>query len=258
MIKEIIALVNQKGGVGKTTTACNIATSLAALGNKILLIDADPQGNASTGFGLYSHERKISLYDLISGKSPFKDVIISTKVKNVDMIVSTVELAAAEIELVNHHNPQFVFKEFLSEHFKNYNYVIIDCPPSLGYLTLNALTCATSILIPLQCEFYALEGLKHLLETYKRVRNNLNTSLDLKGVVLTMYDKRNNLSSLIEEDVRNCLGDKVFHTVIPRNVRISEAPSHGMPVLLYDYNCSGSQAYISLVKEILDRSMVNV
>ena len=258
MTKEIIALVNQKGGVGKTTTACNLATSLASLGHSILLIDGDPQGNASTGFGIGVNERLYNLYDLISGKASFAEVARKTKVKNVDIITSTVELAAAEVELVGHAKPQFVFKEHLYKYFNNYDYVIIDCPPSIGYLTLNALTCATSFLIPIQCEFYALEGLKHLLETYKSVKQKLNPELVLKGVVLTMHDRRNNLSLLVEEDVRNCLGNKVFATVIPRNVRVSEAPSHGLPVLLYDYQCPGSRAYLSLAREILSENFANV
>lgn len=258
MTKEIIALVNQKGGVGKTTTACNLATSLASLGHKTLLIDGDPQGNASTGFGIDANERKYNLYDIISDKVSFKDAARETKVQNLHIITSTVELAAAEIELVHHQRPQFIFRDILYKYFSEYDYVIFDCPPSLGYLTLNALTCSSSFLIPIQCEFYALEGLKHLLETYKKIKHNLNSTLVLRGVVLTMHDRRNNLSQLVEEDVRNCLGDVVFSTVIPRNVRVSEAPSHGLPVLLYDMQCPGSRAYLSLAKEILSKEVINV
>lgn len=257
MVKEVIALVNQKGGVGKTTTACNLSTSLASLDNKVLLIDCDPQGNASTGFGISVSDRKYNLYDIIAGKIKFNQAVRDTNIKNLQIITSTVELAAAEIELAHHVSPQFVLKEVISEHLEEFDYVLIDCPPSLGYLTLNALTCAHSFLIPIQCEFYALEGLKHLLETYKKVQKTLNPSLMLKGIVLTMYDRRNKLSLLVEEDVRNCLGDKVFTTIIPRNVRVSEAPSHGLPVLIYDFYCSGSQAYLSLAKEILNKSFAH-
>ncbi len=258
MTKEIIALVNQKGGVGKTTTACNLATSLAALGNEVLLIDNDPQGNASTGMGVSFADRSVSMYDVISGKCSPADAVKSSLIPNVDIIASSVNLAAAEVELARHSRPQFLYKEIFGKFFKEYDYIIIDCPPSLGFLSINALTCADSVLIPIQCEFYALEGLKHLLETFKRVKENLNPALELKGVVLTMMDRRNNLSTLVEEDVRNCLGNKVFRTVIPRNVRVSEAPSHGLPVILYDESCAGSLAYISLAKEILDKDCIYV
>ncbi|MEQ9115261.1 MAG: ParA family protein [Rickettsiales bacterium] len=258
MTKEIIALVNQKGGVGKTTTACNLAACLASFGNKVLLIDGDPQGNASTGFGIGLSERKLSLYDFISEKCSFADVIKPSGVNNVDIIPSTVELAAAEVELAGYKNAQLVYKNLLESNVRGYDYVIIDCPPSMGFLTINALTFANSLLVPIQCEFYALEGLKHLLETYKEITSSLNPELVLKGVVLTMHDKRNNLSLLVEEDVRECLGAKVFGTVIPRNVRVSESPSHGLPVVLYDKHCAGALAYQTLAKEIMEREVMYV
>jgi len=251
MAKEIIALVNQKGGVGKTTTACNLAASFALQGNKVLLIDGDPQGNASTGFGVSTKDRKTTLYDLISNKCAFEDAVQFSGTENIDIITSTVDLAAAEVELVGHENAQFVYKNIFRNKLGSYDYVIIDCPPSLGFLTINAMTFADSLLVPIQCEFYALEGLKHLLETYKNITRSLNPNLTLKGIVLTMHDKRNNLSSLVEEDVRECLGNKVFITVIPRNVRVSESPSHGMPVVIYDKYCSGAQAYRMLAQEII-------
>jgi chromosome partitioning protein len=248
---EIVAIANQKGGVGKTTTACNMATSVAALGKKVLVIDADPQGNASTGLGINTSARKIGLYEILTNEfNPF-DGIVQTEIPGIELLPSTMQLAAAEIELSSFDKPQYALKKIVSVLKKNYDYIFIDCPPSLGLLTINSLVAADSLIIPLQCEFYALEGLKHLINSYKKIKENLNKDLSIRGIVLTMYDRRNNLTSLVEKDVRQHLGNFVFQTVIPRNVKISEAPSHGLPVMLYDINCPGAQAYISLAKEFI-------
>lgn len=249
---EIIAFVNQKGGVGKTTTTCNLATALAALGKKILLIDNDPQGNASTTHGINSELRAKNIYQLYSQQAKLTDVIHQTEIKNLDIIPSAVELAAAEVELIHLANPQHTLKTALSTLDRKYDYILIDCPPSLGMLTINALTAASSIIIPLQCEFLALEGLGHLLSSFKLVKNSLNPSLKIEGIVLTMYDRRYNLTTQVEEDIRQCLGELVYKTVIPRNVRVSEAPSHGKPVLIYDMQCAGSTAYIDLAREFIE------
>jgi len=250
---KILGIVNQKGGVGKTTTAVNLATALAASDRKVLLIDLDPQGNASTGLGLNNADRNITSYNLIIGDVGITEAAIKTPIRNLSIISANIDLSGAEIELVNMTRREFRLKEaFANEHLP-YDYVLIDCPPSLGLVTLNALTCADSVLIPLQCEFYALEGLSHLLKTIDLVKNKLNPALTIQGIVLTMYDKRNALTSQIEQDVREFLGSQVYTTVIPRNVRMSEAPSHGKPALIYDLNCAGSQAYLKLAKELLKK-----
>lgn len=253
---RIFAIVNQKGGVGKTTTAVNLATALAACGKKVLLIDADPQGNASTGLGIGRHERKKTIYEVIGGECEVSEAIIETVIPNLKVITSTVDLAGAELELVTAVGREYVFKESLATLDGQFDFVIIDCPPSLGLLTVNALVAADSIIVPLQCEFYALEGLSHLLKTVELIKKRLNPKLEIHGVVLTMYDKRNRLSTMIEEDVRKFLGDKVYGTVIPRNVRVSEAPSHGKPAIVYDLNCSGSKAYVYLASEIIKRERI--
>lgn len=252
---HIISIVNQKGGVGKTTTAVNLATALAATGKKTLIIDLDPQGNASTGFGIESADRKDrTIYDVITDNTSIDKTIFKTTVPGLKIIPSSVDLSAAEVELVNCISRETYLAEKLALIQADFEYILIDCPPSLGLLTLNALVASDAVMIPLQCEFFALEGLGHLLNTISLVKKKLNTSLDIHGVLLTMYDKRNKLTEQVELDVRKHLGDKVYQTVIPRNIKISEAPSHGKPAIIYDYKCSGSMAYLHLAKEILFRN----
>jgi chromosome partitioning protein len=250
---KIIAIANQKGGVGKTTTAVNLATALAAVGRRVLLIDLDPQGNASTGLGIGSVDRRITTYDLILGEVSVAEAVMPTAIPRLSMIAATIDLSGAEIELVNMVRRENRLREALEANDLPYDYVLIDCPPSLGLVTLNAFTASDSVLIPLQCEFYALEGLSHLLKTIELVRARMNPRLTIQGVVLTMYDRRNSLTTQIEQDVRQFLGAQVYKTVIPRNVRMSEAPSHGKPALIYDLNCTGSQAYLKLASELLRR-----
>lgn len=250
---RIISIVNQKGGVGKTTTAVNLATALAAIGKSVLLFDLDPQGNASTGVGIAPSSRKVTTYDILLGDKRICDGETTTAIPNLHVVPATIDLSAAELELASMEEREFQLKKAIKESSVNYDYILIDCPPSLGLVTVNALVAAQSIFIPLQCEFYALEGLSHLLKTIKLVQRQLNTELDILGVVLTMYDKRNKLTLHIEDDVRSFLGELVFNTVIPRNVRMSEAPSHGQPALIYDMQCTGSKAYLNLAKELIKR-----
>lgn len=252
---KVVAVANQKGGVGKTTTTINLATAMAAVHKKVLILDLDPQGNASTGIGVDRLSRDISSYDVLMGSCTMQEATIATSVPGLDIIPSNIDLSGAELELVNMERRTDRLKEALSDPviINSYDIILIDCPPSLGLLTLNALVAAKSVLIPLQCEFFALEGLSLLLKTIERVQANFNPELEIYGVVLTMFDQRNNLSGQVAEDVRSYLGEKVFNTVIPRNVRMSEAPSHGKPALLYDYRCAGSQAYIMLASEIIKR-----
>ena len=247
---KIISITNQKGGVGKTTTAINLATSLAAIKKKILIIDADPQGNASTGIGITYEEREPSLYKLITLGDHDEKSIKKTIIPGLDIIPSSSDLAGSEIELVDVPNREFVLRSII-EKIKNYDFIIIDCPPALGLLTINAIVAAHSIIIPLQCEFFALEGLTSLINTIELIKDNYNKKIFIEGILLTMVDKRNSLSSLVENDVRSHLGEKVYKTTIPRNIRISEAPSHGKPALIYDIQCSGSLAYIQLAKEVI-------
>jgi len=250
---NVIAIVNQKGGVGKTTTTINLATALAAVGKKILIIDNDPQGNASTGFALEKKSIDHNLYRVLLNDSRICDATISTNIKNLDIIPSDMELAAAEVELIKLAKSRFTLKNRLYELKSEYDYILIDCPPSLGLLTINALVASSSILIPLQCEFFALEGLKHLFDIFKIVKQSLNKELTINGIILTMYDRRNNLTELIENDVRGCLGKLVYDAIIPRNVKLSEASSHGKPALVYDISCSGSIAYVEMAREFLER-----
>jgi chromosome partitioning protein len=252
---KVIAIVNQKGGVGKTATASNLSTALAAVYKKTLLIDLDPQGNSSTGFGVAQQDRVSTIYEVLLDNLPITTAVVKTDIPGLDLITSNVHLSAAEVELITVANKELILKNALSGSGIEYDYVIIDCPPSLGVLTLNALAASNSVLIPMQCEFYALEGLSHLLQTIDIVKRKLNPALDIEGVVFTMYDRRNKLTEQVEADVRSCLGDAVFKTVIPRNVRISEAPSHGKPALIYDHRCSGSVAYVYLAKELLQHEI---
>ena len=247
---EIIAVSNQKGGVGKTTTAVNLATALAALGRRILVVDADPQGNASTGLGVERDARAHDLYRLISGGITFQDALMPTSADGVDLIAASADLSAIELELASKNDRNNRIKTLLDKCKNEYDYIFIDCPPSLGLLTVNALVAADAVLIPLQCEYYALEGLSQLMESVELVRAGLNPRLGIKGVVLTMYDGRNNLSQMVAADVRAHLGELVYKTLIPRNVRVSEAPSYGMPVLLYDGSSTGAEAYIALAREL--------
>ncbi|MFZ4541497.1 MAG: ParA family protein [Rickettsiales bacterium] len=250
---RIISVVNQKGGVGKTTTAVNMATALAAIGKNVLVIDLDPQGNASTGLGIDHSQRAVTSYDVLIGNATLAQAAVKTAIPRLSVAPATIDLTGAEIELVTMERREFQLKQALASISSQWDYAIIDCPPSLGLLTLNALTASNAVLIPLQCEFYALEGLAHLLKTVKLVNANLNPGLSIHGVVLTMYDRRNKLTEQIEEDVRGFLGDDVYRTVIPRNVRMSEAPSHGKPALVYDLKCPGSQAYLQLARELIQR-----
>ncbi|MCP4354431.1 MAG: ParA family protein [Proteobacteria bacterium] len=250
---KIITLSNQKGGVGKTTTAINLATAIAACNKKVLVVDFDPQGNATTGFGISKGNSHENVYTLITGRSSIVDSICETSVKNVDIIPSTVDLSGAELELASVVAREYKLINELNKVKESYDYIFIDCPPSLGLLTINALTAASDILIPLQSEFFAMEGLAQLFRTLEIVKKSLNPKLNIMGVLLTMYDKRNKLSSAVESDVRQFLGGKVFEVVIPRNVRVSEAPSHGKPALVYDINCTGSVSYMKLAAEVLKR-----
>lgn len=252
-----VAIANQKGGVGKTTTAINIATAMAATGWKTLLIDLDPQGNASTGLGIEAAARINTSYDLLLDQATLAECAQPTEIPGLDIVAATQDLSGAEVELVSIEDRTARLTKALSEQgadgFGGYDVCFIDCPPSLGLLTLNALCAADTLLVPLQCEFFALEGLSQLLQTVERVQQGFNANLGIVGVVLTMFDRRNRLTDQVADDVRDCLGNLVFDSVIPRNVRLSEAPSHGMPALVYDHNCSGSRAYIGLARELIGR-----
>ena len=250
---KIIAVTNQKGGVGKTTTAINTATSMAAIKKSVLLIDLDPQGNASTGLGIEEKNRKLGSYEILGDVKNIERSIQNTIIPGLQIIPATVDLSAVEVELVDARDRMKRLQRYSVELKKKYDYVFIDCPPSLGLLTINALTAADSLLIPLQCEFFALEGLAHLKKTISRIKQKLNADIYIEGILLTMYDKRNRISLEVKEEVIKYFGKDLFKTIIPRNVRLSEAPSHGLPAILYDINAPGSQAYISLAKEMITR-----
>ncbi|WP_173934382.1 ParA family protein [Chelativorans sp. Marseille-P2723] len=252
---RIITVANQKGGVGKTTTAINLATALAAIGEKVLIVDLDPQGNASTGLGIERQARVISSYDVLTGATNIRSAAVATAVPGLAIIPSTLDLLGIEMEISNASDRVLKLRKALrnAEGGIDYSYVLIDCPPSLNLLTLNAMAAADSVLVPLQCEFFALEGLSQLLETVEQIRASINPLLTIQGIVLTMFDRRNNLANQVVEDVRAHMGDTVYETVIPRNVRVSEAPSYGKPAILYDLKCSGSQAYLQLASEVIRR-----
>jgi chromosome partitioning protein len=263
---RVLALANQKGGVGKTTTAINLGTALAAMGELVLIIDLDPQGNASTGLGVGREARALSIYDVLNGEESLGSVMRGTSVPRLSIAPSTIDLAGLELEIAARPDRAFCLKQALDrlageqsgvEANERFTYVLIDCPPSLNLLTMNAMAAAHSVLVPLQCEFFALEGLSQLLSTVEQVRNTLNPGLVIHGIVLTMFDSRNTFATQVVADVRGVMGDKVYETVIPRNVRVSEAPSHGKPVLLYDLKCSGSQAYLKLASEVIQRERLH-
>jgi chromosome partitioning protein len=250
---RVLTIANQKGGVGKTTTAINLGTALAAIGETVLLIDLDPQGNASTGLGIEMRARRVSAFDVLMGEARIADAAVATDVPRVSVVPATMDLLGAEITLAAQKDRTKRLKQAIAEIGDRFSYILIDCPPSLNLLTVNAMAAADGILVPLQCEFFALEGLSQLLKTVEQVRSSINPALEIHGVVLTMFDPRNNLAAQVIRDVRQFLGPKVFETVIPRNVRVSEAPSYGKPVLLYDLKCAGSQAYLKLASEIIQR-----
>ncbi len=263
---RVLVLANQKGGVGKTTTAINLGTALAAMGERVLIVDLDPQGNASTGLGIDRADRKLSTYDVLNGDASLKTVLRDTGVLRLSIAPSTLDLVGLELEIAARPDRAYCLKKALTtlaeeqtelSPEERFTYVLVDCPPSLNLLTMNAMVAAHSVLVPLQCEFFALEGLSQLLNTVDQVRATLNPELTIHGIVLTMFDSRNSFAAQVVADVRRYMGDKVYETVIPRNVRVSEAPSHGKPVLLYDLKCSGSQAYLKLASEVIQRERLH-
>jgi chromosome partitioning protein len=249
---KIIAFANQKGGVGKTTTAINIGASLAAIKRRVLLVDLDPQGNAGTGLGFVRAAHPQSVYQVLMGRQTAAANILSTAIQNLHILPSSPQLSGAEVELLDMENREYRLRGAIAAVANHYDYILLDCPPALGYITLNALTTADSLIIPLQCEFFALEGIQSLLSGVNEIKKRWNSELEVLGIVLTMYDRRYGLTKAVEEDVRKTFGDKVFQTVIPRNVRVSEAPSHGKPALFYDFNSTGAQAYLRLATEVVN------
>ena len=255
MKARVISVVNQKGGVGKTTTAVNLATIFAVMDKKVLIIDIDSQGNTSSGLGIKQTERKITSYNVFIGLNSIRDAILATEVPNLSIVSANTNLAAIELDLIHLKNYENILLEKLEEIKNDFDYIIIDCPPSLGLITLNALVACDEVLIPMLCDFYSLEGLSHLLKTVEIVEKKMNPGIKIGGILFTMYDKRNKLTEQVENDVRACLGKLVYKTTIPRNVKVSEAPSHGKAAIIYDYRCSGSRAYIDLAKEIIDNEV---
>ncbi len=257
---NIWSVVNQKGGVGKTTTAVNLGTALAAMGERVLLIDLDPQGNASTAVGIVSADRENNIYNFIVSdiNDDYNKYLRSTLIPNLNVIVSHIDLSGVDIELYNSEDKMYILQKKIALLKHKNDYILIDCPPSIGFLTVNSMCASTGIIVPLQCEFFALEGLSQLLHTVEKIQANLNPELDIEGIVLTMFDQRNRLSNHVSEDVRKYLGEMVYNTVVPRNVRLSEAPSYGKPALIYDLQCAGSQAYLRLAKEIKMRQLEKV
>lgn len=256
---RVLAIANQKGGVGKTTTAINLGTALAAVGETVLILDIDPQGNASTGLGVRREHRSKTIYDVLLGEAQLQDAVIHTSVPGLDLAPADADLSGAELELGQSARRSYRLRDAVAELSRTaptYSYILIDCPPSLNLLTVNAMTAADAVLVPLQCEFFALEGLSQLMRTIDLVRGSLNPTLEIQGVVLTMFDRRNSLSEQVAADVRSHFGDKVYKAVIPRNVRVSEAPSFGKPALIYDLKCAGSQAYLKLARELVGRERV--
>ena len=255
MKAKVISVVNQKGGVGKTTTAVNLATIFAVMDKKVLIIDIDSQGNTSSGLGIKQTERKITSYNVFNGLNSIRDAILDTEVPNLSIVSANTNLAAIELDLIHLKNYENILLEKLEEIKNDFDYIIIDCPPSLGLITLNALVACDEVLIPMLCDFYSLEGSSHLLKTVEIVEKKMNPGIKIGGILFTMYDKRNKLTEQVENDVRACLGKLVYKTTIPRNVKVSEAPSHGKAAIIYDYRCSGSRAYIDLAKEIIDNEV---